>query len=195
MAIPRLLDDDVLDALDAWVIERGAGRLLGERIHRLDATEVERLAEASGVPLSVEARRWWQRYGGGGSSHVDLLPGLARLSLPNALANYAQLRSIGAEEARTSADIERVCDPELWWNAAWLPIFLTGSRDIYAIDARVPDGAPSPVLQIDWERISQDDYDTPVAASLGSFVCDRMDEYAKAGWRYDGNVERWVVDR
>ncbi len=119
MASPRLLDGAVLDALDAWVIQRGAGVLLAERIHPLDAAEVERQAAAIGVRMSHEARVWSVRYGGGGQIYVDLLPGLARLSLGRALEACRWSRSAAAEFARVADDDERLGDRELWWSEAW----------------------------------------------------------------------------
>jgi hypothetical protein len=73
------------------------------------------------------------------------------------------------------------------WDPSWFP--LIGGGQPVAVDCSIPDGAPTPVRYVDWERV--EDYWMPHTQSLGEMIGWWMDALDSGIWYWDRSRLTW----
>jgi len=120
-----------------------------------------------------------------------VLPSHQQLPLHVALDSYRRRRAQAQEAAEDPGTAQWLRDPDIWWHESWLPLFATGGSQTFTLDCDVPDGAPSPIRNIDWERIGEDDYDWPIAGSLADHLARCVETLDSDRYTYDAGRGVW----
>ena len=162
----QLLTFELLAQLEERLSDQGID-VLASVAPGLSDAQMNALVEPTGLALPAEARVWWAWHNDLG---VAVAPTYYLITLETAVSEYHRLREAGREIAVHRATPEELRQQDIWWDRCWLPVLETGGRQVPALDSCPTNGAPSPVRIIDWERVSDEDYCTPIAPSLGELV-------------------------
>lgn len=183
----RKLTPDLLAQFERRLVERGIEQLDAVAPGLADA-EMDALMETTALRLPAEARVWW---GWRNGSVAEVAPTYYLITLTTAIDEYRKRREMALQLANDPSTAAELQDASIWWNRRWLPLLETGGRQWPAIDCGVPDGAPSPVREIDWERVPEKDYATPTAPSLGELVSGWIKALDEGVYSYDHAKHRW----
>jgi hypothetical protein len=176
-----VLDTESLDRLERALQSHGVPVRAASR-RGLSVRVMRDLGARHRIRLPQEALTWW---GWRDLRGLRLLPAHQQLPLDVALDDYRRRRAQAIEAATDPGTAVELRDPDIWWHQSWLPLFASGGGQTVTLDCDVPAGSPSPIRTIDWERVSEDDYDWPVANSLAAHL---------AGWSKALESDRYTYD-
>jgi hypothetical protein len=185
-----LLDAELLHQLERALQAHGVPIPAASR-PGLSVDVMRDLGTRHGIRLPQEALTWW---GWRDLRGLRLLSAHQYLPLAVALDQYRRRRDQAKEAATEPGTAVLLRDPDIWWHHSWVPLFATGGGQTVTLDCDVPDDAPSPIRNIDWERISEDDYDWPIADSLAAHLAGCLETLETGRYTYHAAWGVWRSD-
>lgn len=183
---PPLLTFELLDQLEARWRTQGA-RIADVLRPGLPEARIDELTAPLGLRLPYEARLWWGWHDG-----ADEPLGARTLEYGmTPLLNFAPLNMAAKwyPERREIALDTDMGDADEFWSPTWFPIAQLGN---VACECDVEDGAPSPILDVDYHH---GDVPGAVAArSFGEMVSWWIEAIDSGWWRFDQTAQRWQRD-
>lgn len=173
----RMLDAELLGEFEA-VLALCAPELLARTPPGPTADEIVAAFERERVAPSVEAVRWWSWRDG---SLLSILPGMQHLTFEIALGARHALRDLVRDVAERTSGIP----VDRWWSLDWLLIFGSGGLPKFALECGAAPEDPSPLRQVEWDRIGSSSYAGAVASSLGEYIERAVRFLRDGGHRYD----------
>jgi hypothetical protein len=180
----RLLDEELLDELERE-LARQPGGLASDAPPGLRPDELIAGFERHGVAPSREAVLWWSWRDG---SSLQLLPGLGHIAFASSLKGLGILRKLAVDQSAEPP----TSDPDVWWNAGWIPIFDTGGLSKIVLDCTGPPDAPSPLRQIDRDAVGADHYARAFVPSLGEYIARAVRSLSAGRYHYDADRDQWL---
>lgn len=159
----------------------------------LPPEQIDALTAPLGLRLSIEGRAWWEWHNGvlNDTGNVPrcwdwLGAGAYRfISLERAIAVYTYAVKMEAHVRRAYPELP---EHELW-NPAWFPLCEHLGGDVLAIDCRVADGAPTPIIEVAWESAPH-----PILLpSLTDLVALWVQMLEEGAWTWEG--DGWSCDK
>jgi cell wall assembly regulator SMI1 len=141
------------------------------------------------LTLPTEARVWWG-WRDGASTMTNCALGLDLLYLPLEKALELYRRQLRIADQVAAGDDSLTAEDA--WPRSWLPLSSTGRGAMMVCDCSVPDGAPTPIRQVDLEFFNE--AAEPAAASLGTVVSWWIDALDRGAWTYNSSLRRWEED-